>query len=80
MYWVLSELANLHTLGVVVLLVTVDVVVRYLLLAHPALLLRLLMALAAARLGVPDEEDLTELDTAVFTPEEGHTVTASDKY
>ena len=60
--------AHLHTPGVVELLVAVDVVVRDLLLADPALLLGLLVALAAARLVVPDKEDLTELDTAVFTP------------
>jgi len=60
---------TLHTPGVVVLLVAVDVVIRDLLLADPALLLRLLVALAAARLVVPDKEYLTELDTAVFTPE-----------
>ena len=60
--------ANLHTLGVVELLVTVDVVVRDLLLADPALLLRLAVTLAAARLVLSDEEDLTQLDAAVFTP------------
>ena len=61
--------AYLHTLGVIVLLIAVDVVIRDLLLADPALLHCLLVALAAARLVVPDEEDLTEFDTAVFTPE-----------
>ena len=60
---------NLHAPGMVVLLIAVDVVIRDLLLADPALLHCLLVALAAARLVVPDEEDLTEFDTAVFTPE-----------
>ena len=60
--------ANLHTLGVVELLVTVDVVVRYLLLTHPALLHGLPVTLAAARLVLSHEEDLTQLDAAVFTP------------
>ena len=58
----------------VVLLVTVDVVLSDLLLTDPALLHRLLVALAAAGLGVPDEEDLTELDPAVFTPVESDTI------
>ena len=59
---------NLHTLGMVELLVAVDVVVCYLLLTHPALLLSLAVALAAARLVLSHEEDLTQLDAAVFTP------------
>ena len=59
---------NLHTLGMVELLVAVDVVVRDLLLADPALLHCLLVALAAARLVLSHEEYLAELDTAVFTP------------
>ena len=59
---------NLHTLGMVELLVAVDVVVRDLLLADPALLHSLAVTLAAARLVLSHEEDLTQLDAAVFAP------------
>ena len=63
----------------VVLLVTVDVVLGDLLLTDPALLHRLLVTLAAAGLGVPHEEELTELDPAVFTPAESDTIYRSQR-
>ena len=62
---------NLHTLGMVIFLIAVDVIVCYFLLTNPAHLLSLAVTLAAAGLVLSHEEYLAQLHTAVFAPGEG---------